>query len=124
MKQSPIFNKTYDFLHWLIPLTLKFPRQQRGVLTRRLQDSAFDFQVQLVKAARQQDALMILSEADTQLTLLRNYLRLSKELHLLSIDQYEYACRQINEIGRLLGGWQLSCGKPAKSLKDIVRPSN
>jgi len=27
--QSPLFVKTYDFLLWLIPLTLKFPKSQR-----------------------------------------------------------------------------------------------
>ena len=36
MKASPIFTKSYDLLHWLIPLTIKFPRQQHGVREPRL----------------------------------------------------------------------------------------
>ena len=39
-----IFTRTFDFLTWLIPCTTGFPRQQRFVVTKRLQDAALDFQ--------------------------------------------------------------------------------
>jgi hypothetical protein len=52
MSRSPLFVKTYDLLHWLIPLTLTFLRQHGGALTRRLQDAAFDLHAALVAAAR------------------------------------------------------------------------
>lgn len=42
-QQSPIFVKTYDFLLWLIPLTLKFPKSQRFLLAERLSGMALDF---------------------------------------------------------------------------------
>ncbi len=29
MKESPLFAKSYDFIRWLIPQTVKFPRTQR-----------------------------------------------------------------------------------------------
>ena len=50
MKESPIFARTYDLLLWLIPHTLKFPREQRFVLAKRVQDTALDFQDNLLKA--------------------------------------------------------------------------
>jgi hypothetical protein len=34
MADSPIFAKTDDFLVWLIPQTLKFPKSQRFVLAK------------------------------------------------------------------------------------------
>jgi len=43
--QSPLFVKTYDFLLWLIPLTLKFPKAQRFLLAERLGKMALDFGV-------------------------------------------------------------------------------
>ena len=43
MKQSPIFTKTYDLLRWLIPQTVKFPRQQRFVLAEAVQRTALTF---------------------------------------------------------------------------------
>jgi len=42
-QQMVIFSRTFDFLDWLIPRTLDFPRSQRFVVTKRLQDAALDF---------------------------------------------------------------------------------
>ena len=50
MKESPIFSKTYDLLKWLIPLTVKFPRQQRFVMAGAVQHDALRFQELLIEA--------------------------------------------------------------------------
>ena len=36
MTESPVFVRTYDFIQWLIPRTMSFPRSQRFILTKRL----------------------------------------------------------------------------------------
>ena len=46
MKQSPIFTRTYDLLRWLIPATIKFPREQRFVLAEAVQRTALAWQEQ------------------------------------------------------------------------------
>jgi hypothetical protein len=53
VKQSPIFSKTYDFVAWLIPLTVKFPRQQRFVMAAAVQREALRFQELLIEAVHQ-----------------------------------------------------------------------
>jgi len=106
MKESPIFTRSYDLMAWLIPQTLNFPKSQRGVLARRLQDTACAFHEQLVEASHADDPRPVLRHADATLTKLRTYLRLSQELRLLSLRQYEHAAHLTDEIGRLLGGWQ------------------
>ena len=105
MKQSPIFSKTYDLLRWLIPVTVKFPRAQRFVLAAALQRTALGFQERLIEAAKAPQPLDALRQADVALTQLRFYLRLSRDLQLLSFGQYEHVMRMVEEIGRLLGGW-------------------
>jgi hypothetical protein len=50
MKESPIFSRTYDLLRWLIPQTVKFPRQQRFVLAAGVQRTALQFQEELAHA--------------------------------------------------------------------------
>ncbi len=47
-----------------------------------------------------------LMRADTHLTALRTYVRLAKDLELLSFRQYEYVAKRLAEVGRLLGGWR------------------
>ncbi len=111
MKQSPIFSKTYDMIRWLIPQTVKFPRQQRFVLAGNVQQTALRFQEQLVAAAYADKALPDLRQADVSLATLRIYLRLCRDLKLLQFNQYEHVTRMVNEIGRLLGGWIRSIKK-------------
>jgi hypothetical protein len=105
MKESPIFTRTYDLLRWLIPMTVKFPRQQRFVLAEAVQRTALGFQERLIEAARASDPLPLLRQADTELTKLRFYLRLCQDLQLMSLGQYRHAAGMVNEVGRLLGGW-------------------
>ncbi len=106
MKQSPIFTKTYDLLLWLIPATTKFPREQRFVLAKRVQETALNFQERLLEAGVQQGQYRrrALVEADGELAKLRFYLRLSHDLDLISHRQYEHASKMVVEVGRLLGG--------------------
>jgi four helix bundle protein len=110
MQESPIFTKTHDLLLWLIPTTLKFPREQRFVLGKRVQEKALDFQEIIMEAAlsrgRRQAELLI--QADLTLAKLRSHLRLCHELHLLQDGQYRHVAEKVTEIGRLLGGWRKS----------------
>lgn len=105
MRESPIFTRTYDLIRWLIPMTVKFPRSQRFVLAEAVQRTALGFQERLIEAARADDAAPFLRQADTDLTKLRFYLRLCRDLELMSIGQYGHAARMVDEVGRLLGGW-------------------
>ena len=105
LKESPLFAKSYDFVRWLIPHTIKFPREQRFVVAQRLQSTALDFMEHLYQASGQSDPLIWLKKADSKLKQLRFYLRLSHDLRLLDTRRFEHACRQIEEMGRLLGAW-------------------
>jgi len=105
--QSPLFVKTYDFLLWLIPLTLKFPRSQRFLLAERLSGMALDFYDLILDAALEPSSQeKQLDQADRQLTKIRLYVRLSYDLQCISLGQLEHAARLIDELGRLIGGWK------------------
>ena len=123
MKESPIFVRTHDLLLWLIPQTLKFPREQRFVLARRVQDAALDFQECILEAALgpEDSQLERLAEADVLLAKLRFYLRLCTELELWQRRQYEHVARMVTEIGRLLGGWCKKAKKQALEVSETPR---
>jgi hypothetical protein len=105
--QSPLFVKTYEFLLWLIPLTLKFPKSQRFLLAERLSRMALDFFDLILDAvlepARQGERL---DEADRLLTKIRLYVRLSYDVKCINLGQLEHAALRVDEIGRLMGGWK------------------
>ncbi len=107
MSESPIFARTYDLIEWLLHVTEHFPRSQRFVLARRIQDAAFDLQDELLRAGlrRGPERGKSLEAADLQLARLRYYLRLAHEMSWLGMGQYEHVSRMIDELGRLLGAW-------------------
>jgi len=117
MQESPIFVKTYDLMKWLLQHTQKFPKSQRFVLAQRINEAILNFHDLLIKTTKSSRKLQILFEADYELERLRLYLRLSKDLAILSFDQYEHAARNVVEIGSLLGGW-------LKKLKDVPESQN
>ena len=92
---------------WLIPQLQKFPRVHRFGLAERIQRLALDFQDSLVAAGKSRGGFRktMLEKADLQLAQLRVWLRLARDLEILSIRRYEHAARMLTEIGRLLGAW-------------------
>lgn len=109
MKESPIFSKTYDLVLWLLPQATKFPRAHRFGLGERIIRQVLDFQETLLKAGlSKRERPAMLDEADVQLALLRQNLRLCKDLDLIKMNQYEHVSTMLAEIGRLLGGWKKS----------------
>jgi hypothetical protein len=102
-----IFTRTFDFVDWLIPRTLDFPRSQRFVVTKRLQDAALDFYERVLEAngCYGQARLDKLRQADVALDKVRHFLRLASRWKWMSPGQYRHAARMVAELGRLLGGW-------------------
>ncbi len=108
MNESPIFFKTHDMLVWLLAHTIKFPKSQRFVMAKRLEETALNFYDTLVAAGKEQGArykAKHLRSADVELERLRHHIRLCRDLRLLSIGQYQHIAGMLVEIGRLLGSW-------------------
>jgi hypothetical protein len=103
-----LFTRSVDFLAWLLPALDRFPRSQRFVLTKRLQDAALDFQELLIEAnnCRAVARHAKLNQADAALDRVRLYLRLAARWQWLEPGQYHHASTMVAEMGRLLGGWQ------------------
>lgn len=102
---SPLFTKTYDLLHWLVPITLKFPRQQRFVGAVALQEGCQTLLTRLLEAQRSERPLKRLLYADVALAQLRLNWRLAQDWQLVSPGQFEHGARLMDEVGRLLGAW-------------------
>ena len=78
-EEMVIFTRTYDVLTWLLPKAEGFPRAQRFVVTKRLQDSALDLQERLIEAnvlPAGRSRANQLRLADGELQKLRLYLQL------------------------------------------------
>ncbi len=107
MESSPLFVKSYDFLLWLLPQTHRFPRVYRFSLTERLVASALNMHGAFIAAGkyRGRTRKTHLLQADVFLEEVRHWLRLSRDLDMLTPRRYAHAVQGLTEIGRLLGAW-------------------
>jgi len=105
MQELIIFKKSYDFSKWLFNHTNKFPKSHRFSVAVRMENGILEFIRQISIANHRQKKLPLLTKADEELIILRIYLRLSHDLKFISISSYEYAIKQLEEIGKMLGGW-------------------
>ena len=109
--ESPLFLKVFEMLEWLLKHTRKFPKDQRFVMAKRLEDAALGLYDELLRAASNGAVQPSLREADFHLARLKAYNRLSERLGLHTMKQYEFLAGLLDEIGKLLGGWIRSGGR-------------
>ena len=100
-----VITKTYDLILWSCSHTSRFPRQHRFVLGERLERTLYDLLETLIQAKYTRDRKSLLGDANLKLELLRFQVRLAKDLQCLRANSYEFASKQINEIGNMVGGW-------------------
>ncbi len=108
-----IVGKTYDFVLWLLPKVEKFPRSYRFTVGERLTGNGLDLLMLLVEAAYTQSKEDLLEQASRKVNGTRYLIRLAKDLHLLSLEAYEFAATNLDEIGRMVGGWRKAGGRKA-----------
>ncbi len=104
-KEVNALTKTYDLLLWIIPQLGKFPKSQKYLLGDRIETTLLDIMDLLIQAVYTKNRASFLKDANLKIEKLRYLIRLTMDLKYLSIKQYEYASKCLNEIGSEIGGW-------------------
>ena len=100
-----VFVKWIEFIEWLFPHTQKFPKCSRFTLALRIENYALNIIEDLVEARYSKNKIEILRKINLSLEKIRIMLRLSHKFRHLSTQSYEFACRSLNEVGSMIGGW-------------------
>jgi len=103
----------YDFSKWLLRHTGKFPKSYRFSVAAKLENGILDFLEWTTTANMRRDKLPLLRRADEALARLRLLFRLSYDMRFVNLVSYEFGSKQLDELGRLLGGWMKNPGKQA-----------
>ena len=103
-----VVQKTYEFNLWVIQKAGSFPRQYRFNIGERLTNVVLDIMLRLVDAGYSRDKEKPLAEVNALLNRLRFLLRTAKDLKILTVDAYGFAAENVEEIGRMVGGWRKS----------------
>ena len=95
----------WKFLLWLLPKTGKFPRAVRFTFQQRIDNTALGVLEAILAARYRRNRLDLLNEVSLGIDKLRVLLRIAHQLGHLDHRGYEFAARQLDEAGRMAGGW-------------------
>ena len=98
-------NKLYDLILWIVPVLEKYPKGQKYLVGDRIETMLLDVMELIVQAAYTRNKAPLLYSANLKIETLRHLIRLSRDLKLISVKKYEYASRELNEVGAEIGGW-------------------
>ena len=119
MQELIIFKKSYDFSIWLMNHCNKFPKSHRFSVAVKLENGILAFLRYISLANHRAKKQPLLHLADEELLMLRIFLRLSHDLKFISTSSYEYGSKQLEEIGKMLGGWLKSQNRAEQPAKGV-----
>lgn len=83
----------------------KFPKEYRFGLGKTMESIYLKFLSCIIEANATTDKKPYQKEANICLEQTRIYIRLCKDLKIISSKKYINLCKRVDEIGRMLGGW-------------------
>lgn len=103
----PIFKKSYDLYKIFHEYHQLIPKKDRFTTYERAENVLLDVMTGIFRASAQskKDKVVILNEVSAQLNLLRVFIRLMKDVKALDNKKYTVIQSEVDEIGRMLGGW-------------------
>ena len=97
--------KAYDFVLWLVQKVENFPKSHRFTIGERLVANGLDMLTLLVEASYTRQKRELLETASRKVNATRMLLRMAKDLKLMSMEAYAFSAEQLDEVGRMVGGW-------------------
>src|SRR3989344_8684036 len=103
----PIFKKTYDLYKEFYGFRLSVPKQDRYTLWQKCESLLIEVLEEIIFASQQSklDKLPTLEKTSVKLNFLRVCIRLMKDIKAIDAKKYIIIEANLDEIGRMLGGW-------------------
>ena len=95
----------YKLWHEILP---NFPKDSRYTLGQKIDSAFLEVIERIIKAgyADKVEKLIFLKSASAKLDLLKFFLQIAWENKCVPNEKYALLSEQLNEIGRMLGGWR------------------
>ena len=102
-----IFQKVYDFLIWTKSAVQRFAKVHKYSLGVQLENETIELIRQITRTNfKRGNKSELIDECFVRYEMIKVLIRLSADYKLLTMRQYEFASNELDEIGRLLGGWR------------------
>lgn len=100
-----IRRRTEEMIAYAYVALRQFPKAERHVLSAEIRGSCWKLLRLIVICNKRYHKKTTLQDLDAELDLLRSLVRMAHELGFLAFAKYETWSRQLDEIGRMAGGW-------------------
>lgn len=106
-KKEDVITHTYDLLLYIVPHLGKYPKTHKFLLADRIYGNLLDILEHLIQAyyTSSTEKRSFLIYVNTKLEQTRYLVRLSKDLHCISIKRYGLISEKMDIVGRQVGGW-------------------
>ena len=94
----------------------QFPKSEKHCLGAEIRNTMWSLQRLVITAIKRFHKKTTLTDMDIELSLLKRQVRAAKDLQFIDLKKYETWCRQMVEIGKMLGGWIKSIRAKASPL--------
>lgn len=102
---TPVIEKQYQLILWTLPKLANFPKDQKYLLTDRIEKLMLDILELLIEAHYSKEKRNLLIKANLQLDKVRYLIRMAKDMKYINLRAYDYLTDRLLEIGRMMGGW-------------------
>ncbi|MBI5004168.1 four helix bundle protein [Candidatus Kaiserbacteria bacterium] len=104
---TPIFKKTYDLYKTFYGYRADISRQDRYTIWQKCESLILEILEAVLLAGHigKAEKLPVLENASSRLNLLRVFIRLMSDVKAIDNKKYVILQSDIDEIGRMLGGW-------------------
>jgi len=104
-KITPVVEKHYKLILWMLPKMANFPKDQKFLLADRIERILLDILEMLIEANYSKQKRDILIKVNLKLDVLRFMMRIAKDMKYVNINAYDFFCQSAIEIGKMAGGW-------------------
>lgn len=104
-KLTPVVEKHYKLILWMLPKIANFPKDQRFLLADRIEQILLEILEMLIEAVYSNRRREILIKVNLKLDVLRFMMRIAKDMKYINIKAYDFFSQSTLEIGRMVGGW-------------------
>ena len=111
-EEFKLLQKILDMMEYAYVALKQFPKSEKYALATDIKHCMDEILGYAIEARKHYYKKTTLQNMDVEIAKLRVYIRLSYRLRFIDMQKYEVWSEQVNEIGKMLGGWMKTVRQP------------
>ncbi len=109
LQDLKIKQKCEDMIIYAYTALRQYPRAEKYGLAADTKTAMYELLRLIVICNKKYYKKTTLQEVDTQLDIIRSFVRMAYKMQYINFKKYELWTARLDEIGRMIGGWMQTC---------------